>query len=84
MTTVQEALEVIKKSGKTVEELLNMDSQQSECITYSSGTKQWYRNSELHREDGPAVECSSGTKYWFLNGKHIITIYTDGSFYSGE
>ena len=24
---------------------------------------------ELHREDGPAIECSNGNKYWYINGK---------------
>ena len=33
------------------------------------GTKRWYLNDELHREDGPAVEYSDGTKRWFINGK---------------
>jgi len=30
-----------------------------------------YRNSksQLHREDGPAVERTDGTKAWYLNGK---------------
>ena len=33
------------------------------------GTKLWYLNGQLHREDGPAVEYPDGTKYcWFLNG----------------
>jgi len=34
-----------------------------------NGTKYWYLNSKLHREDGPAVECASGTKYWYLNNE---------------
>ena len=25
--------------------------------------------SELHREDGPAVEYFNGNKYWFINGQ---------------
>ena len=33
------------------------------------GTKQWFLNGELHREDGPAVEWPDGSKWWFLNGK---------------
>ena len=33
------------------------------------GTKYWYLNGNLHREDGPAIECANGTKYWYLNGK---------------
>ncbi len=34
------------------------------------GTKMWYLNGELHREDGPAVEYPDGTKHWFLNGEY--------------
>ena len=33
------------------------------------GTKFWYLNGELHREDGPAMEFVSGNKFWCLNGK---------------
>jgi hypothetical protein len=36
---------------------------------YANGTKSWYLNDKLHREDGPAVEYADGSKYWFLNGK---------------
>jgi len=36
---------------------------------YANGDKDWYLNGELHREDGPAIECASGDKYWYLNGK---------------
>ena len=34
-----------------------------------NGTKCWYLNGALHREDGPAVEYANGTKKWYLNGK---------------
>jgi hypothetical protein len=40
-----------------------------ECETYPNGTKEWYLDGELHREDGPAVEFASGTKEWYLAGK---------------
>ena len=40
-----------------------------ECKTNSNGTKRWYLNDKLHREDGPAIEYESGTKKWYLNGK---------------
>ena len=36
---------------------------------YDNGTKHWYLNNELHREDGPAIEWSDGDKYWYLNNK---------------
>jgi hypothetical protein len=36
---------------------------------YSNGSKYWFLNGKLHREDGPAVEHPNGDKYWYLNGK---------------
>jgi hypothetical protein len=33
------------------------------------GSKFWYLNGNLHREDGPAAECANGSKFWYLNGK---------------
>ena len=33
------------------------------------GSKFWYLNDELHREDGPAVEYANGSKAWFLKNK---------------
>jgi hypothetical protein len=36
---------------------------------YDNGDKVWKLPSgDLHREDGPAVECINGYKAWFLNG----------------
>ena len=37
---------------------------------YADGTKHWFLNGKLHREDGPAVELANGTKSWYLNGKY--------------
>ncbi len=39
------------------------------CTTDEFGTKYWYLNDKLHREDGPAVEGTGGYKEWWLNGK---------------
>jgi len=40
-------------------------------IVDSCGTRRWYNESnELHRIDGPAVECIDGTKSWYLNGSY--------------
>ena len=36
---------------------------------YDSGTKWWFLNNKLHREDGPALEWASGSKCWYLNGE---------------
>ena len=33
------------------------------------GTKRYYVNAMLHREDGPAVEYYNGDKFWYKNGK---------------
>jgi len=33
------------------------------------GSKFYYLNNKLHREDGPAIETSHGDKEWFLNGE---------------
>ena len=54
------------------------------CKVSSSGTKKWYLNGKLHREDGPAVEWPDGSKEWLLNGKRHredgpAVEYADGS-----
>jgi hypothetical protein len=36
---------------------------------FPNGTKFWYKDGNLHREDGPAKEYSSGRKHWWLDGK---------------
>jgi len=36
---------------------------------HPDGTKEWFLNGKLHRDDGPAIEYSFGTKKWFLNGE---------------
>jgi hypothetical protein len=36
---------------------------------YEDGTKFWYLNGKLHREDGPAIELANDNKFWYLNGK---------------
>jgi len=36
-------------------QIANLDLR-SICEEFSDGTKKWYRNNRLHREDGPAIE----------------------------
>jgi hypothetical protein len=48
---------------------------------YSDGTKVWWLNGKLHREDGPAVIWPDGTEYWYLNGKRHRE---DGPAYIGS
>ena len=38
-------------------------------IIDENGTKRYFRNDELHREECPAVEWIDGTKFWYVNGK---------------
>ena len=45
-----------------------LTGQQLQLHIYS-GTKHWYRNDQLHREDGPAVEYANGDKFWFRNNQ---------------
>jgi antitoxin component YwqK of YwqJK toxin-antitoxin module len=35
----------------------------------NKGTKRWYINDKLHREDGPACEYADGYKSWYINDK---------------
>jgi len=37
----------------------------SVCILDKYGSKHWYKDDLLHREDGPAVELPDGTKKWW-------------------
>ena len=39
---------------------------------------QYNINGELHREDGPAIECANGDKYWYLNDVK----YTEEEYYN--
>jgi hypothetical protein len=43
----------------------------------------WYKNHELHREDGPALIYVNGDKFWYKNGKlhreeEPAVIYSNG------
>jgi hypothetical protein len=30
---------------------------------------EWYKNGQLHRKNGPAIECEDGDKLWYKKGK---------------
>jgi len=36
---------------------------------FSNGTRKWYHNGLLHREDGPSVEYADGTQHWMERGQ---------------
>ena len=46
-----------------------MNTDKPTCKIKYDGTKEWYLNDKLHREDGPAIERANGDKEWWLNGK---------------
>jgi hypothetical protein len=53
-------------------------------IETPDGTRRWYKDGKLHRDDGPAYEGIDGTKMWFANSQiHRIggpaIIHPDGS-----
>lgn len=35
---------------------------------WDDGSKSWFLNDKLHREDGPAIERVDGTKLWLIEG----------------
>ena len=37
-------------------------------VEWPSGTKDWFKEGNFHREDGPAIISSNGTKYWYKQG----------------
>ena len=41
----------------------------SDMIERPDGSRFWYRNGLLHRDDGPAIEYANGDRYWYRNGK---------------
>lgn len=41
----------------------------NEVQTFASGTKFWYINEDLHREQGPAIENLNSTQWQYRNGK---------------
>jgi hypothetical protein len=38
-------------------------------VTWKNGTKEWYVEDELHREDGPAIVWKDGSSFWYVEGK---------------
>jgi hypothetical protein len=66
------AVEKLKKSEHRVLELMSGEPVKDNftgIIKWFHGTKEWYLNGKLHREDGPAVEDADGSKEWWLNNQ---------------
>ena len=41
----------------------------SDPVIDEDGNRRWYKNGELHRTDGPAVERADGSDWWYKNGE---------------
>lgn len=41
------------------------------AVEYTDGTKVWFQNGEMHREDGPAYEAAEGGREYHLFGKEV-------------
>ena len=60
-----------------------MRSRRNGIIKYRDGTRRWYQNDKLHREDGPAVIYLDGTRGWCQNDERHredgpAVIFADG------
>ncbi len=42
-----------------------------ELVVGVHGSRLWCHGSQLHREDGPAVEYVNGKQEWWHNGKRV-------------
>lgn len=40
-------------------------------VNGTDGMTRWYKDSVLHREDGPAIEYINGTFAWYIEGIEI-------------
>ena len=38
---------------------------------YENGDREWYQNDQLHRLDGPAIECINGHREWWIEDKKL-------------
>ena len=59
---------------------LHGSSESEPTILLKDGTKEWYKNGILDRDnDLPAIECTYGLKKWYKNGQLHIIESSDGS-----
>jgi hypothetical protein len=40
-------------------------------VLKKDGSKLWYQDGKLHKEDGPAIELANGDKEWYFEGEKI-------------
>jgi hypothetical protein len=54
-------------SNQTAEEWMKKTG--IKTVVLDDGTKEWYRDGKLHRDDGPAIEYADGSKEWWHDDK---------------
>ena len=45
------------------------DEGPSAMVELPDGTREWYRDGQRHRDDGPAIERPDGTREWYRDGQ---------------
>jgi hypothetical protein len=64
--------QLLKQLESTIIELEQLKEKYvPKCKVYKNGTKRWWLNDNLHREDGPAIITANGTKAWWIHGKQL-------------
>jgi len=61
----------------TVEYWYDIPCRYTGHVKFTNGDQAWFKNDELHREDGPAVIWCDGKESWSLN--HVS--YTKENYY---
>ena len=53
-------------------EINTLEALKYKIVVNKDGSKEWYINNQLHRENGHAAEWANGAKEWFINGKRHL------------
>jgi hypothetical protein len=54
--------------GKMSNGKIIKDENNELIVEFNDGSREYYKDGYLHREDGPAIERSDYGQYWYLNG----------------
>ena len=62
--------DICREAAKKWQEIC-VDEDGKYIVECSDGTKKWYKDDKLHRDDGPAIEYANGYKEYWLNGDPV-------------
>jgi len=71
---VEVRLEGVTQEKMTVVRVLTAEERRAAwtgVYVREDGIQLWFRNGQLHREEGPAAVWPNGTRRWFLNGVRV-------------